>query len=361
MIEDKNIGVTGFGDLAADNGAKLLNLEWVAKVIAHEIATKQLTERVRAGEETAKKQMRCVLFHAVMNGKRCQANTERLTGYLCLDFDDAGVDYVALREELAKDNHLQPVLMFTSPRGKLKCVVYCKELDGLTGKEMAKAFAKQYMAVSVYVKRMYGLLPDTSCMDISRNCFLSHDPQPYLNPNGCLNGIEFDKETLLAYARMKNEESGTGNAATNMRFAFKDFDKKAQTKYDMQLRAYRKMLTVGDDGDWEYERNKKVFIGSRHKGTAKIEIDGLSGYDLKWRILEVAYWLYGDKDTAQKWVERHFTDAWNKRDWTPINDANTRILPKINVLRWVLREFGFLKNAPRLSSQGAAKEKKENK
>lgn len=361
MIEDKNIGVTGFGDLAAAKGARLLNLEWVANVIAHEIATKQLTERVRAGDEDAKKQMRCVLFHSVVKGRRCCANAERLTGYLCLDFDDAGVDYVALRQELANDELLQPVLMFTSPRGKLKCVVYVRELDGLAGENMVKMFSQWYMAVSVYAKRVYGLFPDSSCLDIARNCFLSHDDTPYLNPNGAVNGIAYNTETLLAYARLKNEESGNAGAKTNIRFAFKYFDQKAQSKYDTQLRAYRRMLTVGGDGDYVYDRDKRVFIGSRHKGTAKIEIDGLSGYDLKWRILEVAYWLYGDKDTAQRWVEKHFTDAWNKRDWTPINDANTRILPKINVLRWVLREFGFLKKAPRLLSQGAAKEKKENK
>lgn len=344
MKNDKNIGVTGFGDLAAAKGARLLNLEWLAKVVAHETLTKQLTERIRGGDVDAKKRMRCVLFHSVFNGRRCKANAVRLTGYLCLDFDDEGVNYEALRNELAKDEVLQPVLMFSSPRGKLKCAVYVPELDGVCGDEMEQRFSEWYVAVCVYVRRVYGILPDPSCLDISRNCFLSHDDNPYLNLDGCVDGKLFDKaksmENSLAFARYISEENND-TVAAGTRFRIGVFNDKAKNKYLLQLRAYRAMLVVGDDGDYIYNRKKRVFVGSRHEGTAKVEVDGLSGYELKWRILEVAYWLYGDKVTAQRWVESHFSDALDKRNWTPINDSNTRITPKISVLRWVLRVFGF--------------------
>lgn len=39
-----------------------------------------------------------------------------------------------------------------------------------------------FAAVTNYVKATYGLVPDQKCKDISRACFLPHDPQAYINP-----------------------------------------------------------------------------------------------------------------------------------------------------------------------------------
>lgn len=43
-------------------------------------------------------------------------------------------------------------------------------------------YQQVFAAVTNYLKATYGLVPDQKCKDISRACFLPHDPQAYINP-----------------------------------------------------------------------------------------------------------------------------------------------------------------------------------
>ena len=93
------------------------------------------------------------------------------SGLLCLDFDHLGNVYRIweLKERLLRDQNFQTALAFTSPSGDgLKWVI---EID------INKADHKTWFnAVANYVKQQYRLDVDPQCANVSRACFLPHDP-----------------------------------------------------------------------------------------------------------------------------------------------------------------------------------------
>ena len=96
------------------------------------------------------------------------------SGLLCLDFDHlANVD--ELRSYLLADDYFETVLLFRSPSGNgLKWVI---EID-----TSQASHAEYFRAVANYIKQTYSVEVDQSGKDISRACFLPHDPNCFLNP-----------------------------------------------------------------------------------------------------------------------------------------------------------------------------------
>lgn len=99
----------------------------------------------------------------------------RHSGLITLDFDH--VSYLQeLKETLLQDKYFETELMFISPSG-----------DGL--KWITSIDLKEYnhqdwfKSIAVYIKSTYQLEVDKSGKDISRACFLPHDPMIYINPN----------------------------------------------------------------------------------------------------------------------------------------------------------------------------------
>ncbi|QKG54376.1 hypothetical protein GKZ67_19445 [Hymenobacter sp. BRD67] len=99
------------------------------------------------------------------------------SGLMVLDFDKL-VDLAAARSALLADPKLGPavVLLFTSPSGDgLKCFLPT---------DTTATYLDNFKGVSRYLSRKYaalGLVPDESGKDISRACFLAHDPDAYLS------------------------------------------------------------------------------------------------------------------------------------------------------------------------------------
>jgi len=92
--------------------------------------------------------------------------------YMVLDLDDVP-DLISLKEKLKKDPHSD--LIFTSPSGTgLKWIV---SVD-LSIADYHKFFA----GISDYLFNNFSVRPDKSGKDICRACFLSWDPQAYINP-----------------------------------------------------------------------------------------------------------------------------------------------------------------------------------
>lgn len=94
---------------------------------------------------------------------------------LCLDFDHIE-DVEALRQRLLADSLLTTRLLFTSPSGDgLKWVV---DID------TAQCPHRQWFAaIRNYLSVRYGLEADEKCVNVSRACFLPHDPNVILNNN----------------------------------------------------------------------------------------------------------------------------------------------------------------------------------
>lgn len=115
-----------------------------------------------------------VTFSGVFS-KRSDACLLKHSGLLTLDFDHVA-NLGDLKETLLGDPYFETELLFVSPSGNgLKWII---EVD-LTSCSHQEWFA----SVASYLKKQYQLEVDKSGKDISRACFLPHDPEVYMNPD----------------------------------------------------------------------------------------------------------------------------------------------------------------------------------
>lgn len=93
------------------------------------------------------------------------------SGYLCFDFDHVdNIDHY--KAALSKNQETE--LLFTSPSGDgLKWVV---QVDIELG-----SHKDYFYTIKNHVKEEYGLVVDDAAKDVSRACFLCHDPYCYIN------------------------------------------------------------------------------------------------------------------------------------------------------------------------------------
>lgn len=114
-----------------------------------------------------------VTFSGVFS-KRNDQDLEHHSNLLTIDFDH--IDKIAdLKQLLLKDDYFETELLFRSPSGDgLKWVI---PID-----VSKSSHADYFRAVANYLKVTYNLEADASGKDISRACFLPHDPEVYINP-----------------------------------------------------------------------------------------------------------------------------------------------------------------------------------
>lgn len=106
---------------------------------------------------------------------RSNDTVKTVSNLLCVDFDHVP-DVEGLFNLLLTDQCFETVLLFRSPSGDgLKWII---EINRGT-----LAHDKFFLAVDNYIQKTYGLQVDKSGKDISRACFICHDPQAYINPN----------------------------------------------------------------------------------------------------------------------------------------------------------------------------------
>lgn len=106
--------------------------------------------------------------------KRNDKNLKKHSGLLTIDFDHIP-DIYTLKESLLQDQYFETELLFTSPSGDgLKWIIPI---------ELIKVKHQDYFkAVANYIQQTYSLEVDGSGKDISRACFLPHDPNAFINP-----------------------------------------------------------------------------------------------------------------------------------------------------------------------------------
>jgi len=96
------------------------------------------------------------------------------SGLLCVDFDHLQ-SVELLRNQLLQDEYFDTQLLFRSPSGNgLKWIVSIDTTE--------TTHADYFAAVANYISQTYGIAVDKSGRDISRACFLPHDPQAFINP-----------------------------------------------------------------------------------------------------------------------------------------------------------------------------------
>ena len=96
------------------------------------------------------------------------------SGLLCVDFDHLN-DVQTLFNRLLQDEYFDTQLLFRSPSGDgLKWIISIDTTE--------TTHSDYFGAVANYIQRTYGIAVDKSGKDISRACFLPHDPQAFINP-----------------------------------------------------------------------------------------------------------------------------------------------------------------------------------
>ena len=112
-----------------------------------------------------------VTFAGVFNSRK-EDDIISKSGYMCIDIDDLE-DAQHTKQELSQDDLLKFALLFTSPSGNgVKGVIQVPE---------EADYLEYFQAVSIYLEANYeDLEVDKSGKDLSRACFLCHDPEAIL-------------------------------------------------------------------------------------------------------------------------------------------------------------------------------------
>jgi hypothetical protein len=143
---------------------------------------KQIIEQIRLVNDdkekrNIKKQLDYVTFAGVFKIRNCN-NLIKPSGYICIDLDHIEGEIMAsVKKRLLNDSLLETALLFTSPGGRgLKWVVEVN-LNRFD-------YATNYEGVIGYLRKMYRLddYIDTKAKDVARACFMSYDPDAYINP-----------------------------------------------------------------------------------------------------------------------------------------------------------------------------------
>lgn len=105
--------------------------------------------------------------------KRSDNALMRHSGLICVDFDHL-TDKDSLKLKLLQDEYFDTEMLFVSPSGDgLKWVLSI---------DIAKhSHSKYFGGIEGYIKQTYGLQIDPSGKDVSRACFLPHDPEVFIN------------------------------------------------------------------------------------------------------------------------------------------------------------------------------------
>ncbi|MFV0390973.1 MAG: BT4734/BF3469 family protein [Paludibacteraceae bacterium] len=140
---------------------------------------KQRTEKLRRIKDPKQaRQFKASTFdYCTFSGMFQTRNDKALirhSGLLCIDFDHLqSVDL--LRKQLLQDEYFETQLLFVSPSGDgIKWII---PID-----TKQTTHSNYFAAVANYIQQTYGVEVDKSGRDISRACFLPHDPQAYINP-----------------------------------------------------------------------------------------------------------------------------------------------------------------------------------
>lgn len=106
---------------------------------------------------------------------RSNNSIKSVSELLCIDFDHIE-ELEMLFAKLLEDEYFQTVLLFRSPSGDgLKWIIEIPPTD--------LPHPDFFRAIENYIFKTYGVKIDGSGKDISRACFLCHDPNAYINPN----------------------------------------------------------------------------------------------------------------------------------------------------------------------------------
>lgn len=158
--------------IRADKHFKLRqSIESIRHVFESVIASTGDRKAAKQAIDENKKRLPGVLWSGRFRSRKNNA-LDQHSGLLCADLDELGDQLAEVRSKLLTSLRLWA--LFTSPTGDgLKCVFRVQA-------DAAKHKAS-FGAIEKHVHALTGIQIDQSCSDVARLCFLSHDPDAYLN------------------------------------------------------------------------------------------------------------------------------------------------------------------------------------
>ncbi len=138
-----------------------------------------ITEQLRAflKKDSARKFKASKFDYATFSGIFEKRNDKALishSGLLTIDFDHID-NLQQLKNQLLNDEYFETELLFVSPSGDgLKWIIPIDITES--------THQNFFNAIANYMKEVYQLEVDKSGKDVSRACFLPHDPEAYINP-----------------------------------------------------------------------------------------------------------------------------------------------------------------------------------
>ena len=137
-------------------------------------ANQSYTEELRGKEGSEKAEYKASHFAScTFSGsfsKRAKAGLYAHSGLMCLDFDKLGVDPEAFKARVSEDKGVTTYLLFTSPSGNGVKIVLPIDLEIATHEQWFEAF-------KMYFSKVHGAAVDDSGKDVTRLCFIPHDPK----------------------------------------------------------------------------------------------------------------------------------------------------------------------------------------
>ncbi len=124
--------------------------------------------------DAIKKTLPGVTFSARFHGQRGKDAPATRSGLICADLDKLGEDLAHVRAAIQADP--RTLALFVSPGGNgLKAVFRC---------DLSRPhYPDTFHAARAHVLALTGREIDPKCKDVSRLCFVSHDPEAYLAPD----------------------------------------------------------------------------------------------------------------------------------------------------------------------------------
>ncbi len=160
--------------------ARAITLAECARFIRTDEAFRKNTEKLRAftvpeDRKRFKSQSLAYVCFSGIFSRRTEASLITHSGLIVIDLDHIA-EPSKVKDDLSFDWELNPAMIYISPSGDgLKVIIPIDIVNG--------THADYFDAISNYLLHSHGLKADPSGRDVSRACFLCHDPKIFLHPS----------------------------------------------------------------------------------------------------------------------------------------------------------------------------------
>lgn len=190
--------------------------------------------------EDVKSHLPAVTFSGYFEGAHKAENIKKYTNLIIVDIDDVTkVQALKIRKKVSNNRHTLAIWLSPSARG-VKILI---KIDG-----NPKVHKHWFNSVMYYLEEEFELEIDKSGSDVSRLCYLSHDPDIYINPDSEVFRIEY-KPPKIEHPKAKNlqklnfggtDEEMMGMILNYLQSAYKSitYDQEHWYKWDMVLQIH---------------------------------------------------------------------------------------------------------------------------